>query len=805
MAVTNLNWLVVFILSSCVSQHGVQGSTLSVSVYSVTTKSIIVRWSRHDGASSYKVTATPKNTAGPSTFAHFSENTVMGSLNGLTPFTLYTVKVEAMDADRNVLNQGQMESNTAPDIPTIDVATSKQSDSITVEFETVSGAATYVLQAETADRTFFTERSVSSSPDTIQDLQPYTEYSVSVLAVNSLGGQSQPSKPVLVRTVLPAPQFNTSSSSNDTIQLDVEPLEHAVLYSFIVILQRSDRQQRLNTTSTSSTLTDLEPGSTYCTTAYAWDAEGRPGDRATVCQITRPAQPQGFLLSVVWDEQASLLVSWNASQEATEHVAVTSSGLSCSSSSSTCSISLLSCGETFFVTLTASNQAGPSLSSEPVEFISIPCSPNPVWLSEPEPGNCSVTWDAVATADFYDTFVKRDDGVEQKCNSTETSCNYSCLCGYTYIVSVFAYNQAGSSPPGPALNYTTLPCCPADVSISLVSTETLEIMWSPVRGAVLYETRAVDQSELIVCNDTSPVCALSDLSCNSRYNVVVIPCSELSGCNRNCQPQTHETAPCMPAIQNVSQTDGTGVTVTWTSDNGAANYTASLIGETDTFSCQSTGMSCEVTELSCGSTYDVTVVATTSAGASLPSYVVPLETVPCCPVNLTVDQVTQAMTNVSWSAARGAQTFVTSLTSPRGHARCHTQDTHCLMGCITCGTSYNVSVEVLSRTGRKAECSYQGFSSSVCCPSGVRLYSMPNNTLRVFWRLSGSLSNYTVDVQGSSGNYTCSPPPGGNYCDLTDVTCGSVYTVVVVPVNMDGSTVSFCPHRLYSGTVYKMA
>lgn len=82
----------------------------------------------------------------------------------------------------------------------------------------------------------------------------------------------------------------------------------------------------------------------------------------------------------------------------------------------------------------------------------------------------------------------------------------------------------------------------------------------------------------------------------------------------------------MPAIQNVSQTDGTGVTVTWTSDNGAANYTASLIGETDTFSCQSTGMSCEVTELSCGSTYDVTVVATTSAGASLPSYVVPLET-----------------------------------------------------------------------------------------------------------------------------------------------------------------------------------
>ncbi|XP_062412452.1 fibronectin type III domain-containing protein 7-like [Sardina pilchardus] len=798
MALTNLKWLVVSVLCSYVSQHGVQGSALTMSEYFVTTKSIIVRWSRHDGASSYKVTATPKNTAGPSTFVQFSENTVMGSINGLTPTTLYTVTVEAMDANLNVLSQGEMESGTAPDVPTVEVATSKQSESITVEFEAVSGAASYVLRAETTDGTFFSETPASSSPDTIHGLQPYTEYSVSVLAVNSLGGQSQPSAPVVVKTVLSAPQVNSSSPSNDTIQLDWEPMEHAVQYSLTVILQGSDILQRLNTSSDSETLEGLQPGSTYCTTVLAWDAEGRPGDSTEVCQLTRPAQPQDFELSVLWDEEARLQVSWSASQGASEHVAVSSEGLNCSSSSSSCFLSPLSCGETHTITLTASNQAGPSLPSDPVEFVSIPCAPNPVSLSEPETGNCSVDWDAVATADSYSTFVKRDDGVEQRCNSTETSCYYSCQCGYTYIVSVFAYNEAGASPPGPVLNYTTLPCCPEDVSISLVSTETLEIMWSPVRGATLYETRAVDQSELIVCNDTSPVCALSDLSCNSRYNVVVIPCSELSGCNRNCQPQAHETAPCMPEIQSVSQTDGTSVTVSWTSDNSAANYTASLVCETNTYSCESDGTSCEVPELACGSTCDVTVIATTSAGASLPSYAVPLETVPCCPVNLTVDQVTQAMSNVTWSAARGAHTFLTSLTSPRGHARCHTQDSHCLMGCITCGTSYNVSMEVMSRTGRKAECNYQGFSSSVCCPSGVRLYSMSNNTLRVYWRSSGPLTTYTVDVHGSASNYTCTPPPGGSHCDISDVTCGDVYTVIVAPFNTDGSQVSFCPHRLYS-------
>lgn len=89
-------------------------------------------------------------------------------------------------------------------------------------------------------------------------------------------------------------------------------------------------------------------------------------------------------------------------------------------------------------------------------------------------------------------------------------------------------------------------------------------------------------------------------------------------------------------------------------------------------------------------------------------------TEPCCPLNLTVAQVTQAMTNVSWSHAKGAHSFVTSLTSPRGHARCHAQDSHCLMGCITCGTNYTVTMEAFSRSGRKADCTYQGFSSSEC-------------------------------------------------------------------------------------------
>lgn len=52
-------------------------------------------------------------------------------------------------------------------------------------------------------------------------------------------------------------------------------------------------------------------------------------------------------------------------------------------------------------------------------------------------------------------FIKRDDGTEKSCNTTKTTCSFFCACGYTYLVTVFPYNQAGSSPYANVQNYTT--------------------------------------------------------------------------------------------------------------------------------------------------------------------------------------------------------------------------------------------------------------------------------------------------------------------------------------------------------------
>ncbi|XP_011485050.1 fibronectin type III domain-containing protein 7-like [Oryzias latipes] len=787
-------WLLFTFTGICAAQKDI-----SLSVFTVTSKSMTVQWSGHTGASSYKITATPKNSPEQPVFAQFSGNTVMGSVNSLTPNTVYTMQLEAMDNALNVLSSAETEETTAPDVPSILQTYSKLSDSITVEFAEVPGATGYILRAESKTGNFFSETNVTSSPSTVVQLQPYTDYILSVMSVNS-GGRSQPSYPTEARTVVMAPKLNTSSPTNETILAVWAPVEHAVLYTLVIIREGSYVRNKLNTTNTEVTFDNLQSGTSYCIKSMAWDAEGRIGDDKTVCQITRPSSPDVIDIQVTQGRAPGIAIYWVSVQGAKNYTAWTTSGQNCSTGNTNCYILLAECGQNRSVYVTASNEAGISSPSQSVNYITYPCPPENIWVEEPTAGDCYVMWEEVPLVEFYVTFIKRDDGTENLCNTTDTTCQFSCMCGYTYLTSVFPYNKAGPSLLAHVRNYTTIPCCPQDVLVQLVSTETLEITWSPVKGAELYETTAAETSDIIHCNDTSPVCALSDLRCNTAYSVTVTPCSELRGCNSTCAPNVHETAPCSPEILNMTQTGNSTYRVLYTTPNFPnTSYTITATGRYNRGSCQSKNNSCELTQLPCGTTYEVTAVATSAAGGSLPGFSKTLETGPCCPDSVNVSQVTQAMTNVTWSPGGGARSYVTTLTSQRGHAKCHTLDTHCLMGCITCGTNYSVYLEAISSTGHTSQCNYRGFSSSACCPTGVKLYRRTNYSLRVYWRSVGLQSqNHTVELYGTGANYTCIAAAGNTYCDIQEETCGDVYTVVVAPVGQSGLKVTFCQPRTYS-------
>ncbi|NWH31425.1 FNDC7 protein, partial [Chloropsis hardwickii] len=687
---------------------------------------------------------------------------------------------------------------SAPDTPVIDQAYSKLSNSITVEWRAVPGATNYMLTAQDGDS--FVETIVKNSPGTVMGLKPATLYRITVRSINS-GGKSQPSPFRKVNTVLAAPILSVRSPSCDSIAVSWKAVHMAA--GFSVSLMRSDglgRMLKQNTTNTSLIFTNLDPGTLYTIKAYAWNANGMPGDDFTYNQRTSPNAPVD--VKVAFNSGAlRAVVSWMPAEGALTYSVTVSSGLlklRCNTSSASCMVPSLQCSSEYNVSVTAYNDAGPSQPTDAVSLKTIPCAPVNISVEEDEPGHLLVSWSSISLGHYYVVFVKSDDGLEVHCNTSHTQYHFQSDCGFTYFISVFAYNEAGQSPLGDVFNYTTAPCCPSDFRPVFMSSDTVRVSWAPVRGADLYETRAAGGSGVVLCRDTATACTLSALQCSTPYNITVYSFSEARGSNTSCAPQYVATAPCTPEIKNISKEGVSVISVQWQPNNEEATYVVTARGEAGLWHCTSTRNSCTLMDLPCGSAFSVSAIARSPAGQSLPSYSIPLETAPCCPNDLTLTQVTQSVTNISWSVGRGAQTYVTALESPKGQAKCHTLQTYCLLGCITCGTNYTVSLRAISETGLTSSCTYQGYSSSACCPSGVKLYRLSNNGIRVFWRASDETINYNADLHGSKGNFSCTPSSGRSHCVITKIPCGDVYTVVVAPVTDKGPKLTFCPKKIYS-------
>ncbi|XP_068946575.1 fibronectin type III domain-containing protein 7 [Petaurus breviceps papuanus] len=749
---------------------------------------------------SYKVTVTPVNMVGPAIFALFNDVTLLGTVASLRPNTVHSIKVDALNKNGMLLAEALKMQLTAPEIPIIDQAYSKLSNSITVEWAPVPGATSYLLTAQ--DEESFIETTVTNSPGTVSGLKADTMYKITIRSVNA-GGRSQASPPKKAKTVLAAPVLDVSSPSSDSILVQWEAVSMAV--GFSVSIMRSNglgRMWKENTTNTSLTFTSLDAGTLYTIKAYAWNANGIPGDDSTYNQRTSPHAPADIQVSFDSGTQKAT-VSWMPTEGAFSYTVMASSEaskLNCSTESTSCIISALQCGTEYTLSILASNDAGSSHSTATVNLKTVACAPRSILIQEDNPGHLSVSWSDVALGDYYVAFVKSDDGLEMHCNTSFTQCSFPSDCGFTYFISVFAYNEAGQSPLGDVFNYTTAPCCPSDINPVFVSSDTAELVWSPVRGAEMYETKAVDGNHVIECNDTASACTLSALQCDTVYNVTVYSFSEIRGSNTSCAPQWVTTAPCSPEIKNVSKDTFPIINVHWQDNNHEATYIVTAKGEAGLYHCTSSGEFCTIADLPCGSFFSISAVAQTEAGQSLPSYSVPLETVPCCPADLRVIQVTQSVINVSWTIGTGAQTYVTIFESHKGQSKCHTLQNYCILGCISCGTNYTVALKAISATGLTAFCTYKDYSSSACCPLGVKLYRLGNHGLQICWRASGGSANYRAELYGSKGVFTCTPASALSYCDITEIPCGDVYTVMVSPVDEMGLKLTFCPQKIYSVT-----
>lgn len=141
---------------------------------------------------------------------------------------------------------------------------------------------------------------ITNSP--IQILADHCKKRFYCVFLHAWNTQSQASSSVFfVPSVVGTLELNTSSPTNNSIVLTWEMVEHAVLYTLSLSEEGSSIMVQVNTTNTTMTFMDLEPGTTYCISANAWGSDQLPSGDAFVCQITRKAQVLGVLIYVtIW-------------------------------------------------------------------------------------------------------------------------------------------------------------------------------------------------------------------------------------------------------------------------------------------------------------------------------------------------------------------------------------------------------------------------------------------------------------------------------------------------------------------------
>lgn len=260
-------------------------------------------------------------------------------------------------------------------------------------------------------------------------------------------------------------------------------------------------------------------------------------------------------------------------------------------------------------------------------------------------------------------------------------------------------------------------------------------------------------------------------------------------------------APITPSAVTVTEGNGR-ITAQWVAAESAepiTGYTARASDGASEHQCSTVELTCEITGLVNGTSYEVSVVATSAAGDSAPwvtGSVIP-HTVPQAPGAVTIVRADRQLT-VSWQRP---DTGGADITEYRVEARiddsvvasCTTVDTSCALVGLVNGVDYRIGVVATNRAGDSVAASSTDVSIPATTPGAPRDIhtTRGNSSIVVRWsapeddggdpvagyRVSALLGN---DIEMGSCHST------GDTCVISGLTNGVAYRVTVAAWNALG-------------------
>ncbi|KAM3619311.1 uncharacterized protein V6R79_006036 [Siganus canaliculatus] len=560
--------------------------------------------------------------------------------------------------------------------------------------------------------------------------------------------------------------------------------------SYLAIAVAEDGHVHMCTSNTTTcTFDDLHCGEEYTVHIVANDylCSSLPSNSTTVRMA--PCIPQDLKSSLNCSLKVASL-SWNASEAADFYIvtAENSGGhkVQLSTNETWTFISELLCGQEYFLSVQAADSECTSGPSQPSRLDSEPCPPTAVSGVMNCLSNIAVvSWTGSAGAEFYTATVTQEDGESQSCWSDGEQCGMpSVECGQNYTVTVVASHDTCDSDASEPSTLQSVPCVPTDVNVEMDCSENQAVVsWSPTAGALSYKAAAQDSQGVVsICESMDMTCTLTNLTCSQSYSVQVVAqddvCSSLPSAAVN-----FNSVPCTPDVVSVVLDCFTNsALLDWAPVERVVDYTATARSSSGHVStCTSNFTNCELLDLQCGQTYDVTAVASNGECSSPPSARLQVESVPCAPgdVRPSLDCSTNTA-HVEWQTSPGADSYVVQAWGVEEHeATCETDSQSCDLSGLKCGFTYNISVLAVNAVCNVSRSDVTQLNAAPCVPQQVEARAVcESGAVAVSWEPSKGASSYTAVAQGNGG-YASTCNSSDTTCLFSDLLCGLSYSITV--------------------------
>ncbi|XP_075875918.1 fibronectin type III domain-containing protein 7-like [Nelusetta ayraudi] len=766
-----------------------------------------VTWNSVSKVLLYQVTVTDSDTSNPPVIRNTS-STSMDIIN-LEPCSNYTVGVSSANVflvpgePKNVYHST---SNINP-VTTLSVDYSCSSSMVTVTWGLVFGANLY--RATAVDGTGASLNCTSASGSChITMLKCGEKYMVHVTAISD-DCESRSNTSALFETVpcAPANPQTIHDCSSNVIVFNWQPTNNTFYY-VATSEDNNGKVTECRTADNSCYFTNTGCGQFYKYNVYAvstCNSELSQTEfvRTSPClptNVRTAAECHADTLITTWDSTAGAL-SYTVEAQGN-----TGETYNCSSSSNSCAVTGVPCGEHLSVWITASSDKCTTNRVLGEVAQTVPCTPTNLAVSV----GCSqdsarFNWTTSIGSIFYVVVAEDANGYLYSCNSMGATCLMEGLrCGQNYTASIVGSNLQCNSSTSKEIAFMTAPCPPTNIeAFRDCNANHALIVWQNHQPTGLYTANIVDQTgaQLNCTSNTVNNCKIKSLPCGRRYNATVTYYD--GNCPSTSTSISMDSVPCGPENVSASIVCGSGeLTLTWDVPAPAENYTAIISrGMGQPLRCNSTVTRCSEGGLACGSSYSVVVFSVTGSCLSLPSDEVTVQSLPCPPTGVSaVHMCAPNPVPVSWVASDSATHYSALAVSGTGHtSECRTNKTSCSLSGLRCGEVYTVGVSGADDNCTGLLSDTVSLNTEPCPPTNVSSQLLcSGGTAHIHWATSANAVSYSLTAVGTGQNLTCTSTTPN--CTLSSLVCGEPHDILVTAT--DGICVSnpSDPFRQKEGT-----